>query len=143
MISFRVLGTPAPQGSKIRTRYGMRESSQAVMPWREAVKAAALVQKVGKISGPVIVEMMFRFKRPANHYGTGRNRRRVKPTAPDYPTGRNRGDIDKLARATCDALTEAGVIDDDCMIAELIAVKVWGPTQGASITVQAIGQRGY
>ena len=37
MTIIRVDGVPAPQGSKIRTRYGMREASKRVGPWREAV----------------------------------------------------------------------------------------------------------
>ena len=33
-----VTGVPAPQGSKVRTRYGMREASKRVKPWREQLK---------------------------------------------------------------------------------------------------------
>mgnify|MGYP003562711459 CR=1 FL=1 len=40
MITLHVEGIPAPQGSKTRTRWGMRESSQRVAPWRAALKAA-------------------------------------------------------------------------------------------------------
>ena len=33
----KVIGKPAPQGSKIRTRYGMREASEYVAPWRSFI----------------------------------------------------------------------------------------------------------
>ena len=42
-ITIRVVGIPAPQGSKTLTRYGaMIEASKKVKPWRTDVKEAAL-----------------------------------------------------------------------------------------------------
>ncbi|MFW6598148.1 RusA family crossover junction endodeoxyribonuclease [Propionibacteriaceae bacterium Y2011] len=136
MISFTVHGNPAPQGSKIRTRYSMRESSEAVMPWREAIKAAIHVQDIPCTPGPVFVSITFRFERPKSHYGTGKNASRLKPSADPYPVGRQRGDIDKLERSSFDALTQGGAITDDAYIVRNLTAKVWcGPAERAGATI--------
>jgi hypothetical protein len=96
MIRFRVNGHPAPQGSKRHVGGGrMVESSRAVGPWREAVRAD-VVQEIcrmdrenpGCLAGlmyrPVWVLMTFALPRPKAHYGTGRNAGQVKPSAPTW-----------------------------------------------------------
>ena len=40
----KVVGKPAAQGSKVRTRYGMREASQFVAPWRNQIVSACIEQ---------------------------------------------------------------------------------------------------
>lgn len=165
-----VYGTPAPQGSKRHVGHGvMVESSRRVKPWREDVKAAAetaiveweqhrpwivshrpaaLPSGVGRrwepITGPVEVAVMFRFARPAGHYGTGRNADTVHSSAPEWPTGRTtQGDIEKLVRAVHDALTAAGVWRDDAQVVRLSAAKVWcqeGERPGAVIGVEEVGK---
>lgn len=66
-------------------------------------------------TGPVRVRVVAELRRPKSHYGTGRNAGRLKDNAPDwavtYPDG------DKIARLLGDALTIAGVITDDVLIA--------------------------
>lgn len=118
-VDITVYGTPAPQGSKtVFPNGGMRESSKYVKPWREAVKSAALdvLGKAdhGPLHGPLEVDMCFYFARPKGHYGTGRNAGRLKLSAPPFPAGIP--DLSKLARATEDALTEAGAWKDDAQI---------------------------
>ena len=71
-----VVGKPAPQGSKISTRFGMREASQFVAPWRNQVVSACIEQRINEgevITEPVKVEISFTFFRPKSHYGTGKN----------------------------------------------------------------------
>ena len=42
-----IRGKPAPQGSKVSTRFGgMREASQFVMPWRNQIVSACIEQKI-------------------------------------------------------------------------------------------------
>jgi crossover junction endodeoxyribonuclease RusA len=132
-IWFDVRGTPGAQGSKRHVGNGvMIESSAKVKPWRQDVKAAAesalIATNVWDIGerGPVAVRIVFTFRRPTNHYGTGRNAAVVKPSAPPRPTGHNSGDLDKLLRSTFDALQAAGVIHDDCQIYGADVVKMWG-----------------
>jgi crossover junction endodeoxyribonuclease RusA len=142
-----VPGTPAPQGSKTRMAHGgMVESSKAVRPWREAVRHEAYDAAQAQAWTPplaVAVTVTFTMARPALHYGTGRNAARLKDTAPGYPTGRP--DLDKLARSTLDALTDAGAITDDARVVRLEAEKCFPgrhldalDTPGAVIVVTAL-----
>lgn len=116
-ISFSVEGTPAPQGSKTKTRYGFRESSKRVKPWREAVKAAAMV--AGDAAGlfnaldpPYRVDVWFYILRPVS-------------TKAAFPVAPTVGDGDKLTRATWDALKMGGLIEDDRFIVEWGGGKRW------------------
>lgn len=138
-VQILVYGTPAPQGSKRIIGHGrMVESSRRVAPWREDVKQAALGVVEAPIDRPVKVDIAFRLRRPAGHFGTGRNAGIVKASAPAHPTSRQVGDIDKLARSTLDALVTAGVIADDSLVADLRATKKWVAGKqlaGATITI--------
>ena len=68
------------------------------------------------MSGPLAVDMIFTLARPKSHYRTGRNAHLLRDSAPARPTGAP--DLSKLARATEDALTEAGVWKDDAAVVE-------------------------
>jgi Holliday junction resolvase RusA-like endonuclease len=141
VITIRVHGIPAPQGSKRHVGNGrMVESSKAVGPWREAVRQEAQAALVGTADGwdisPLIVYVVFVLPRPKGHYGTGRNAGQVKPSAPKYPAGRP--DLDKLERAVLDGLTAGGVWRDDSQVAFLMAGKVYADEvpPGAVIQVE-------
>ena len=138
MISFRVVGIPAPQGSKRHVGNGrMIENSKKVGPWRESVKAAALVA-IGDgasfpMRGPLKVTIEFTLCRPKGHYGTGKNSDRVKDSAPYFQE--SKPDLDKLVRSTFDALTEAVIWMDDAQVVELVASKHFDQWQGAIIAI--------
>ncbi len=130
-----VYGTPGPQGSKafkgMAGDHGILvEMSKKVKPWREAVKWAALdvLEKDGAplsierhcngaFIGPVAVEMTFTLKKPKS----APKRRR---TWPDRTP-----DLSKLVRSTEDALTDAGIWEDDARVVSLRAYKVF-PGEG-------------
>lgn len=121
-----VYGQPAPQGSKrpfVNKHTGraqvIEQNKVPVDRWRSDVKDAALklAQDIWRFECPVEVRMVFSFERPASHYGTGRNAAVLKASSPARPVGRD-GDLDKLARSTCDALTAAGIWKDDKLVAE-------------------------
>ncbi len=145
-LHIRVNGIPAPQGSKRHVGNGrMIEQSQAVGPWREAIRAqtqvaTALVSGPWRaMTGPVDVSLIFRFPRPKGHYGTGRNAGKLKPSAPQFPATRRRGDIDKLVRAVLDGITQGGAIADDGLVVMLDAVKLYpvdGQAPGADIWIR-------
>ena len=132
-LMFFAPGTPAPQGSKVRTRYGMRESSKRVGPWREVVTQAAAMAAdeafmVRPLVPPYDVEFRFLIKRP-------KRTRAVFPVAPTV------GDLDKLVRAVGDALTQAGVIEDDRHIVTLASSKRWAHADeepGVIVTVRTV-----
>jgi Holliday junction resolvase RusA-like endonuclease len=123
-MTITVYGHPAPQGSKrfLGFKGGkgiMVESSKAVKPWREAVKYQALMHLTGggtrvpdmAIAGPVRVQMYFTLPKPKS---APKNR----VTYPD-----RKPDLSKLVRATEDALTDAGVWEDDARVIQLHAEK--------------------
>ena len=148
ILTFNVNGTPGAQGSKRHVGRGILvESSSKVKPWRADVKAAAenAVDVLAKFEpfqpfdGPVHATITFRFRRPKSHHRTGRNAHLLRDDAPTFPTGRNLGDLDKLLRSTFDALTAAGVITDDSLIARDSSWKTWcqpGETPGATIMLR-------
>lgn len=118
MIELIVFGNPAPQGSKKFvgvTKSGrglMVESSKRVKPWRMDVKAEA--EKVmaaqtcpGRpLDGPLRVFMVFTVPKPTS---APKKRR----TWPD-----RKPDLSKLVRSTEDALTDAGLWEDDARVVE-------------------------
>jgi len=130
-----VHGTPAPQGSKRHVGRGvMIESSKKVKPWREAVKWAALapddvtLRPHEKLIGPVRVHVTFYMPKPKSA---------KKNAVPD-----KKPDIDKLIRSTFDALTEAGIWEDDSRVTYLSACKEYAEQRapGALITVTKWGE---
>lgn len=116
MIELIVYGRPAPQGSKSykgMTKAGraiLTESSKAVKPWRQDVKAAAeaYLSQPGctPLAGPVMGAMVFTVKKPKS---APKTRKTWPATAPD---------LSKLLRATEDALTDAGIWEDDARAVE-------------------------
>jgi crossover junction endodeoxyribonuclease RusA len=119
-----VYGDPAPQGSKkfvgMRGGHGMMvESSKKVKPWRQDVKAAAIEALAGGqgIAGPVRVRMVFTLRKPT----TSPKRKKTWPS--------KKPDLSKLVRSTEDALTEAGIWEDDARVVFLVARKVY-PNEG-------------
>lgn len=149
MITVRVNGLPAPQGSKRHVGNGvMVESSAAVKPWREAIRAE--VQRVvfplrpaednsrRIASGPVIVTVTFWLPRPRGHYGTGRNAGSLRPSAPARP--HRKPDLDKLARAVLDAVVMGGAVGDDSQVVTIAASKWYADHMppGCAVTIESL-----
>lgn len=145
-ITFVVLGTPAPQGSKSRMPNGAILEGKSAgerarhRDWRSAVAAAAadaaaVAAADGHtvpLDGPLALEVRFRFAMPASRSKALREAGLGwKPTAPD---------LDKLIRSTGDALKVGGLIVDDARIVEIRARKteVAGWT-GADVRVRRLG----
>lgn len=121
--SIVVRGIPGPQGSKRHVGNGrMVESSKKVAPWRDAVRMEAAAARVviyrnfAPFDGPLWVDMVFTVVRPGAHYRTGRNAHLLRDNAPARPS--RTPDLSKLARATEDALTDAGIWSDDARVVE-------------------------
>jgi Holliday junction resolvase RusA-like endonuclease len=110
--AFSVLGQPAPQGSKRHVGRGvMVESSKKVLPWREAVKAAAPSGPM--LDGPIAVRLVLTLPRPKSARKTELHPYRIP-------------DLSKLVRSTEDAITDAGLWADDARVAEYQRLaKVW------------------
>lgn len=123
-------GLPRPQGSlKIVTSTStgkpFAKNSQQLIEYRGLAVSIYSLQWVGQppMSGPLLLECVFVLPRPKTHYGTGRNSGLIKKSAPAHPT--SAPDLDKLVRTHGDALTIAGVIEDDAQIAQIRAVKTF------------------
>lgn len=131
-LEVRVIGTPAPQGSKRAVARGVLvESSTKVRPWRDAV-AYAVHQRmratghIGWQIGPVTVAITFWLHRPVS----------LPKTKVCWPW--HRPDLDKLLRSTFDALSESGVWRDDAQVVTCHARKRYvaeGQATGAGITI--------
>lgn len=130
-LAFRVLGRPRPKGSArpIKTADGrvFMEAPANAIEWQNKVTQAALQRcetRGWKISetGAFALRVKYFFGRPKSHYGTGRNREVLKPSAPAYPISRAVGDIGKLTRAIEDALTGVVYRDDSQIVEEALAV---------------------
>lgn len=118
VLDIYVFGRPAQQGSKSATMRGGRavmfEDNKRTEPWRQAVVSAARQSlPAGWHRIPrgtaVAVSVAFTFDRPASapkrrHY---------------WQTTRTSGDTDKLIRSTFDAITAAGVWEDDSQVVRL------------------------
>ena len=143
VVEFRVFGLPAPQGSKRHLGNGiMVESSKKVRPWRQDVMVAAERAYKGEaINNPVRLEIDFFFARPKSHYRTGKYSDLLKPNAPIYASSHGQGDLDKLVRATADALsfvTGGCIIRDDCLVVSIASSKQYANAitpPGAAIKV--------
>jgi crossover junction endodeoxyribonuclease RusA len=123
-LAFFVPGIPAQQGNHRRNQYGATyETSKNHAPWRDSIIYAAREARPPAaddgivFAGPVAAELTFIFPRPKSHYGTGRNAGVLKPDAPYYKI--SAPDLDKLIRATLDAITVAGIWRDDAQVVML------------------------
>jgi Holliday junction resolvase RusA-like endonuclease len=123
-VGFFVPGIPAQQGNHRTNQYGATyETSKNHAPWRDSIiYAAREARPAGAddgilFAGPVCADLTFIFPRPKNHYGTGRNAGVLKPDAAYYKT--TAPDLDKLIRAALDAITVAGIWQNDAQVAML------------------------
>lgn len=126
MIEIRAYALPGAQGSKKYVGHSKKtgrailvENSAKVKPWRESVVYAAVEQleKRGNagLVGAIVCEMTFTLVKPKSA-----KRGAVPAKAPD---------LDKLCRSTFDALTTAGVWEDDSRVVALRAAKRY-PNEG-------------
>lgn len=141
-ITFYIAGVPAPAGSRkgfVNRKTGgviMAPASKRSRPWQAAVSAAAAEAMSGELlAGPLELSVVFHMARPLGHFGTGRNRATVKPSAPAYPAVKP--DATKLLRAVEDALT--GVVwRDDAQVVDQHAHKRYAPTAGCLVIVSEL-----
>lgn len=142
-LSVVVPGKPRPQGSMQLSR-DPRSGREFAKYGQQTVLHRNLV--VGqlrdawgdreRLTGPVAVRCTFRFARPKSHYGTGRNAGVLKDWAPIYMT--SAPDTDKGLRLVLDALTIAGVIEDDALVAVTRGEKLWADQPSTVIEVYAL-----
>ncbi len=82
------------------------------------------------LAAPVDLLAVFALARPKGHYKASDRTRGLRRTAPAGDCAKA-PDLDKMLRLVGDALTNAGVIDDDRYITRIGAHKLWaGPGDG-------------
>jgi len=103
--------------------------------WKAAIALAAKPHKPATpLEGPVYVKIANRMPRPKAHFGTGKKANTLKGTAPFHHV--SKPDLDNLAKAALDALTELGFWRDDAQICGLIATKIYDDRVGATIRIE-------
>lgn len=140
-IAFDVYGTPIAQGSKRHVGKGiMVESSKHLKPWRALVTSEARDAMGDRrpLTGPLLLNVVFRFQRPKKHYRTGKQGHLLREDAPTFHT--SAPDTDKLIRSINDAMADAGVMLNDSHVAVVHARKVYDHEQlpGAYIVVEML-----
>ena len=149
-IEFTVYGQPVPQGSKraqviyskgkpvekngrvitvVRndnedlTNWRNQVADKAMKAWRSATHMSPDSKEPELIQGPLALTIEFVRPRLKGHFGTGRNKGKLKASAPQYPI--TKPDTIKLARAVEDAIT--GVVwVDDSQVVKHVLTKRWG-----------------
>lgn len=122
LLEVEIRGAPVPQG-QIRSlgkgRPSVHGNAEKLLPWRDhvqfAIEASMAVPSVNSwpYTGPVEVLAAFTMKKPTS----APKRRKTWPIT--------RPDLDKLARAALDALTNAGAVRDDSQVVTLLARKLY------------------
>lgn len=148
IVEFAVYGEPQPRGSKQpfvlykdrKRKVPVRRPDGSIVvnttddnpeskAWMGKVARHAIARyRAQPIAESALeVDATFFVRRPEGHYGTGRNARLVRDSAPARPMVRP--DIDKLTRGTLDALT--GIVwKDDGQIVRLVVEERYGIPRG-------------
>ena len=96
--------------------------------YKKRVQAAGARAFAQPLEGPVCVELVFTFQRPASHW----NRHSLKPSAPCHPP---KNDFDNLAKAATDPLNGIAYWDDDQICTAVIRRVYAGQRDAAGSTV--------
>lgn len=126
-VTFFVAGIPVPQGSKTAYVVGKRAvltdaNKKLLKPWRAEVTRIARASWLDRaqLDGAIDVHAIFVFERPKS----------VKRLAPSV-----KPDVDKLARALLDGVTDSGIWKDDSQVTRLEVEKVYGAAPGAHVVI--------
>lgn len=139
-IQFHIHGDPKPQprprafarnmgGGKFAARVYDAGTAEG---WKSLVALAAKPHlPTVPHEAALNVSMMFYLARPKGHYTA---KGALKPGAPIYPMGRN--DVDNLAKAVMDCLTQIGMWKDDGQVVRLIAAKGYSDMGHAIVSIE-------
>lgn len=121
-----IKGQPVPQPRPRACLRGRRAgiyNPPSADEWKAKI-AAGLVDYANRDDKrPFMLFLTFYMRRPLSHYGTGKNKHKIKRNAPDHHL--QTPDIDNLTKAVMDAITVLNVWRDDSQVVSLNAAKVW------------------
>jgi len=143
-IAFYVKGAPIPQGSLTAHATKRKDgtlfaavhypSGSKLHAWRREISKAARAEWGDHMTyHPVRLQLIYWMKRPLSHYRTVEMLLR-----PGYErlSHETTPDLDKLVRATMDALTDV-IYEDDKQVVEIVAHKLYVPRYTQSEGLQA------
>lgn len=138
-IQFFVPGIPKPAGSKRGfyiasiKRVVITDANPNSKDWKTDVKHAAQQAYSGPLLDvPLSVRFTFFVQRPKGHYGSGKNAKAIKASAPPFPT--SKPDLLKLARGVEDAMTGIIYRDDSLIVSEKL-LKRYADAPGVMIEI--------
>lgn len=105
--------------------------------WKEQVRVAVILAMQDHpdidfpVTEPVACQMRFEIQRPKFHY----SKRGLKRHAPTYHAGKP--DLDNLAKAVMDAITDVGFWKGDEQVASLALTKQWQLT-GPGVAIRIV-----
>jgi Holliday junction resolvase RusA-like endonuclease len=128
---FVAQGIPHPQPRpRVVNGRAVSTTGKAVQFWKTVVTSRArhalADSELAAFSGPVVIEMEFRFAPPRSKM------HRVGMPHTQKP------DADNLAKLVMDAMQTARVIGDDSKVAELKVRKVWADKAGCTVSIEPV-----
>ena len=142
MIKFRVDGEPKaqprPRAFAFHGHARMYDAGTS-NGWKKLVALAAkpYCHKT-PLLGPLRVNLHFWFARPKAHYGKRKGQVYIKESAPRSMT--SKPDVDNLAKAVMDALTDVDMWGDDAQIIVTEITKRWSNdgSQGVDVEIEEL-----
>lgn len=105
--------------------------------WKAAIVLALKPRRpASPITGTISLSIAYQMPRPQSHFGTGRNADLLKSDAPDRHTGKP--DVDNLDKLVMDAITAAGIWQDDNQVCRCYATKIYSRQPGARIVIEEV-----
>lgn len=127
MISFFVAGIPKAAPRPRRAKNGHFYVPDVDKNWKEAIAWKARERTKGKkMTGPVWVELLFGLPIPKTTKKHDGEWHIIKP------------DCDNLSKSCLDAMTMAGVWEDDCQVCQITVGKNYSANPGVLITIESI-----
>ena len=114
--------------AKKRPRFATRKYGVAVINDQGTEEGRFLLEVMEQLRDikpyltPMAISISFFMKRPKSHYGTGKNKGKIKNSAPVYHT--SKPDLDNLIKFALDCLNKY-LWKDDSQIHSIMAVKVY------------------
>jgi Holliday junction resolvase RusA-like endonuclease len=92
--------------------------------WKSSIAQSAKVHCPEKpLTGPIHVDLIFFFRRPKNHFRSGKHSDELRKDAPRWHS--SKPDRDNLDKAVLDALTQLGFFEDDSQVCSGTVEKRW------------------
>lgn len=133
-IQIKIEGEPI---AKARPRFYRRGKHVGTYNSQEDLEDLWLLQAMPQIAkgtslGAMMLKLMFYMPRPKSHFGTGRNAKRLRPSAPYFHT--KKPDLDNLTKFAMDCMNKLPGFPDDAHVVRLEAVKKYTP-EGPGMTI--------